>query len=74
MRDLIRRPVMMLEAVRVYFAMRRHGRLTPSAAYLEWRAYTAYGDHKAGFRSDDLFHYLTWRRHFRLSAGRRRMG
>jgi hypothetical protein len=62
---LIREPLLLWEAVRTAFGMRRRGRLTLSPAYLEWRAHTAYGDAKAAIPSIDLVHYLKWRREMR---------
>lgn len=63
--ELWRRPLLLAEAVRTFFATRRLGGFGPSTAYLEWRSYTAYGDHKAGFEPTDLVHYLSWRRRLR---------
>lgn len=74
MGELTRRPIMAIEAVRAFFAMRRHGRLTPSRSYLDWRAFTAYGDHKAAYESEDLFHYLAWRRQMRHLVRKGRIG
>lgn len=71
---MTRRPLLLVEAVRAFFAMRRRHRLLPSKAYLEWRAYTAYGDHKARADDDDLFDYLAWRRHLRRNMNGRRVG
>lgn len=66
--ELFRRPFLLIEAVRVYFAMRRRGRFTPSSAYLSWRSYTAYGDLDAQFETDDLITFLGWRRRLRTSV------
>lgn len=71
---MTRRPLLLVEAVRAFFATRRRRRLFPSKAYLEWRAYTAYGDHKARIDDGDLFDYLAWRRHLRRSMSGRRVG
>lgn len=68
--ELFRRPFLLVEAVRSYFALRRLRRLTPASAYLAWRSYTAYGDHDAVFQTDDLIQFLAWRRRLRRSAQR----
>jgi hypothetical protein len=65
---LIRRPALLGEAVRVFFAMRSHRGLSPSSAYLDWRVHTAYGDGMSGFRQDDLATFLSWRRRMRRFA------
>lgn len=65
MGEMIRRPLILVEAVRALFAIRRLNRALPSKAYLEWRTYTAYGDHEAGLDTDDLILFLAWRRHLR---------
>ena len=67
---LLRRPRLLFEAMRTYFAMRRRGRPTPSRAYLRWRSFTAYGDHNAAFESDDVIDFLEWRRRNRRTRGR----
>jgi len=66
LKALIREPVLLWEAVRAGFAMRRLGRLLPSSAYLDWRTLTAYGDAKAAVPTIDLVHYLRWRREMRV--------
>lgn len=71
--EMIRRPLILIEAVRAFFATRKRRRLFPSKAYLEWRAYTAYGDHRARINDGDLFDYLAWRRHLRTSMNGRRL-
>lgn len=68
--EMFRRPFILIEGVRTYFAMRRRRRLTPASAYLSWRSYTAYGDHHAVFQTDDLIQFLDWRRRLRRSARR----
>jgi len=65
LKALIREPLILWEAVRAGFAMRRLGRLLPSSAYLAWRMQTAYGDPKATVTTVDLVHYLRWRREMR---------
>ena len=67
---LIRRPVLLWEAMRASLAMRRRGGLMPSEAYLAWRIYTAYGKDIPSARPADLFHYLRWRRRMRRLRGR----
>lgn len=69
---LFRRPLLLVEAARTYFAIRRRGRPTPSRAYLRWRSFTAYGDHGAAFESEDVIDFLEWRRRHRRARGRRR--
>ena len=66
LKALTREPVLLWEAVRTAFGMRRRGGLTPSAAYLGWRTHTAYGNEKAGISPSDLVHYLRWRREMRI--------
>lgn len=72
MGELFRRPLLLIEAMRTYFAMRRRRRLTPSRAYLRWRAFTAYGEQNAAFESDDVIDFLEWRRRHRRTRARRR--
>lgn len=62
---LVRRPVLLLEAVRTSFAMRRKGGLAPAAPYLAWRNVTAYGDEITTVGAQDLLNYLSWRREMR---------
>ena len=68
--EMFRRPFLLIEAVRSYFAVRRRRRLTPARAYVSWRSYTAYGEDDAEFQSRDLIHYLAWRRRLRRSVQR----
>lgn len=70
MGEYLRRPLVALEAVRALTGTWHRRGLRPSRAYLEWRAYTAYGEHKAAFQRRDLFHYLEWRRRMRQIAKR----
>lgn len=63
---LARRPSLIVEAMRAWFAMRRRGSLRPSSAYLQWRAFTAYSDRLATASADDLVYYLSWRRETRI--------
>lgn len=62
---LLRRPSLLVEAVRAAFAMRGRGSLRPSPEYLQWRSYTAYGDHLTTASAHDLLSYLQWRREMR---------
>lgn len=62
---LVRRPALLLEATRVWFAMRRNGGVAPSSAYLEWRRSTAYGEPATTASAQDLVYYLEWRREMR---------
>jgi len=62
---LIRRPVLLWEAVRAGIAMRARGGLLPSVAYIEWRIHTAYGVGDSETRIEDLESYLQWRRRMR---------
>ena len=66
---LVRHPVLLWEAIRAFFAVRRSGALVPSMAYLEWRMHTAYGDASAA-PTRDLLHYLAWRRNLRSLSRR----
>ncbi len=72
MGGLVRRPMLLLEAIRAFFAVRRRGRPTPSRSYLRWRSYTAYGDHEASFQSEDVIDFLEWRRRNRRTRARER--
>lgn len=62
---LVRRPVLFVEAVRAWFAMRRRGGLLPASSYLDWRHFTAYGDQKTTASAQDVVNYLRWRRETR---------
>jgi len=59
------RPILLWEAVRAAFAMRRRHGAFPSAAYLEWRMHTAYGQATTELQPEDLASYLSWRRRMR---------
>ena len=63
--SLLKRPTVLVEAIRAAWEMRRNGRPTPSKAYVAWRLQTAYGDSNAAATSEDMVHYLTWRRQLR---------
>lgn len=62
---LITHPVLLWEAVRSWFAMRRQGGLGVSGHYLSWRRATAYGDPIATMSARDVLDYLSWRREMR---------
>jgi hypothetical protein len=62
---LLRHPVLVAEAVRSWFAMRRRGGLGVPGPYLSWRAVTAYGGEKTTMSAQDLLNYLSWRREMR---------
>lgn len=66
MSALIRRPPLLLEALRTWWAMRRVGGIGLAGSYLAWRSLTAYGDKSATVSAQDLLHYLHWRRGMRL--------
>jgi hypothetical protein len=63
---LLGHPPLLIEGLRAWFAMSRIGGVTPSASYLEWRRFTAYGDRMATVGAKDLIDYLSWRRSMRL--------
>ena len=58
-------PGLWVEAVRAWFAMGRRRGIGPSRVYLQWRAYTAYGDRMTTPGAHDLLYYLQWRREMR---------
>ena len=62
---LFRRPLLLLEALRTWVAMRSVGGMRLSKSYLGWRALTAYGDHSTTLSAHDLLEYLYWRRGMR---------
>ncbi|MGH8913573.1 MAG: hypothetical protein ACRDZM_03560 [Acidimicrobiia bacterium] len=62
---LIRRPILLWEAIRTGFAMRAHRGLFPSSVYVDWRVHTAYGAGMSETRQADLESYLLWRRRMR---------
>lgn len=62
---LIRHPILMTEAVRAAFAMRRSHGLGLAGPYLAWRQMTAYGDRLATVGAQDMLNYLAWRREMR---------
>jgi hypothetical protein len=67
---LLRRPMLLVEAVRALLALRRHGGPGSSTAYLHWRTVTAYGS-DAAFPSRDLLEFLAWRKRMRSLARRK---
>ena len=62
---LLRRPPLLLEALRTWWAMRRVGGIGVSGSYLAWRSLTAYGETSTTVSAQDLLHYLDWRRGMR---------
>lgn len=62
---LFRRPALLVEAIRAWFALRRNGGVVPAGAYLEWRRSTAYGDPATTASAQDLVYFLEWRREMR---------
>lgn len=62
---LIRRPRLLIEAVRAWFAMSSRRGIGPSRPYLDWRTATAYGDQSTTTSAHDVFKYLEWRREMR---------
>jgi hypothetical protein len=62
---LIRRPVLLLEAIKTWWAMRRRGSIRMAGPYVSWRRLTAYGDHLTTFSAQDVVNYLSWRRGIR---------
>jgi hypothetical protein len=67
LRSLAARPILIWEAFRAGLSMRRRGGLLPSRDYVAWRMHTAYGDHGAEARPEDLATYLSWRRRMRAT-------
>lgn len=65
-RGLLRRPLLLMEAMRSWLAMRRRGGLGLASPYLSWRTLTAYGDQTTTIGAQDLLRYLAWRREMRL--------
>jgi hypothetical protein len=62
---LLKHPVLLLEAVRTWLAVRRTGGLGIAQHYLAWRRFTAYGDYVTTMGAHDLLYYLSWRREMR---------
>lgn len=65
MTALIRRPPLLLEALRTWWAMRRVGGVGAAGSYLAWRSLTAYGDISTTTSAQDLLRYLHWRKGMR---------
>lgn len=63
--SLLRRPTLLLEALRAGLAMRSKGGVAPAQAYIRWRLVTAYGDEMTTASAHDLLSYLQWRREMR---------
>jgi hypothetical protein len=68
LRHIVKVPSIWLEAVRAGWAIRRRRRLGLSSPYMQWRSYTAYGNHNDVAGAEDLVHYLQWRRQMRRLA------
>lgn len=66
---LMRHPSLLIEAVRTWFALSRRGGLGPDPVYLQWRAFTAYGEHDATASAHDLLYFLSWRKQMRGLRG-----
>jgi hypothetical protein len=64
-RALARDPVLVIEALRAGWGVRRSGGVLPSKSYLQWRSVTAYGDAMTTVGADDMVKYLRWRREMR---------
>jgi len=62
---LIRRPVLLWEAMRAGVAMRTRRGILPSSTYIDWRIHTAYGFKNPETQREDLESYLLWRRRMR---------
>lgn len=62
---LLRRPALLIEAVRAWLAVRRNGGLGVAGDYLGWRRATAYGDPMTTISAHDVVNYLSWRREMR---------
>lgn len=62
---LLKEPVLLIEAVRAFFSVRRRSGVFVSSVYLDWRIATAYGTSKTTMPTEDLVHYLRWRRRMR---------
>ena len=58
---LMRRPILLWEAVRAAFGLRSHRGIRPSSDYLNWRVHTAYGTDMSP-SAEDVIKYLEWRR------------
>lgn len=63
--SLLKHPVLLWEAVRARWSMRRRGGVAVSERYMRWRALTAYGDNLTTTSDQDLLEYLVWRRRIR---------
>lgn len=63
---LVKRPALLVEAIRARWAMRRIGGVGMGPSYSRWRLLTAYGDDSGAMSGQDLLNYLSWRREMRL--------
>lgn len=57
---VLRRPFLILEAIRLFFATRKRTRLVPSSSYLDWRSHTAFGAVTAT-PADEFLDFVRWR-------------
>lgn len=63
--SLFRRPLLLIEALRTSFAMRRKGGFGLAGSYVTWRGVTAYGDISTTASAQDVLNYMSWRREMR---------
>lgn len=66
-RQVVRKPALALEALRVAWAFRVRRGLVPSRAMLNWRLATAYGLPRQA-EPEDLIRFLAWRRSVRIAS------
>lgn len=64
-RQVLLRPVLVLEALRVAWSFRARNSLVPSPSMLNWRLATAYGSPRAA-DPEDLVRFLAWRHSMRI--------
>lgn len=62
---LLRHPLLLVEAARAAFAMRRNEGFGLAGSYMAWRRTTAYGDRLTTIGAQDVLNYLVWRREMR---------
>ncbi|MGA7272583.1 MAG: hypothetical protein WB239_16035 [Acidimicrobiia bacterium] len=65
--QVLRRPLLVWEAVRTAWAFRARRGLMPAPALLNWRLATAYGSASAA-EAEDLVRFLAWRRSLRTAS------
>lgn len=65
--QVLRRPSLVLEALRAAWAFRARRGLFPSRAVLDWRLATAYGSPRP-VEPEDLIRFLAWRRSLRAAS------